>query len=345
MKKTLAKNSFYRTLNYSGLLNFARRKHCDQVVILTYHGVLQKGSENYVNRNCVSAEMFELQMQWLKNNYHVLAISEILDALDRKKELPPYSAGITFDDGFRNNYTVAFPILMKYNLPATIFLTTNFIGQTDQKIWTERVDAIIQSATTRRLSLQMNGDFTTFEVSDKNAKKLTSDHIRRYLKSINPAERERKIVSLEMQIENHRECIDEVEERYTFLAWDEIKTMSQGGIEFGSHTASHSVLATLNPEEAELELQTSKNEIEKHVKKHCGLFSYPNGTKRDFTMRDQALVQQLGYRAAFSQINGFNAVGDDLFRLKRINIPRSNNFSFFLAKITGVQPMIKRFFE
>jgi peptidoglycan/xylan/chitin deacetylase (PgdA/CDA1 family) len=343
MNRTFAKNSLYHTLNYAGVTKFARRKHREQVVILTYHGVLESGSESYVNRNCVSAAMFDLQMQWLKKNYRVLAISEILNALAGKKELPPYAAGITFDDGFRNNYTVAFPILLKYNLPAAIFVTTDFIGQANRKLWTERVDAMIQSTTTRRLSVQMNGDFTTFDVSNKDAKELASDHIRKYLKSLNPAARERKIIALEMQVENPRDCIDEVEERYAFLSWDEVKTMSEGGIEIGSHTASHAILATLAPEEAEREMQKSKNEIEAQVQKHCDLFSYPNGTKKDFTARDQGMLQKLGYRAAFSQINGFNTVGDDLYRLKRINIARSKNFSFFLAKITGVQPMIKRY--
>ncbi|MFQ5631374.1 MAG: polysaccharide deacetylase family protein, partial [bacterium] len=85
-----------------------------------------------------------------------------------------------------------------------------------------------------------------------------------------------------------------------------------------------------------------KREIETHLKKPCDLFSYPNGSERDFAKRDQATLQSLGYRAAFSQISGFNALGDNLYAIKRINIARSNNFSFFLAKITGVQPMIKK---
>ncbi|MFQ5631619.1 MAG: polysaccharide deacetylase family protein, partial [bacterium] len=251
MKNAIAKNSMYNTLNYSGVLQFARRVHRDQVLILTYHGVLQSGSESYVNRNCVSAEMFEMQMRWLKKNYYILPVPEIIDGLQNRRKLPKYTAGITFDDGFRNNYTVAFQILVKYNLFATIFSTTDFIGQKDKKLWTERVDAIIQSATMRRLSLQMNGDLTTFDVSNKGSKELSSDNIRKYLKTINPSERERKIRSIEMQVESQRECIEEVEERYDFLSWDEIGIMSEGGISFGSHTTSHAILATLSPEELE----------------------------------------------------------------------------------------------
>lgn len=341
MTKAFTKNVLYHSLNLSGVLQYARRSHRKEVLILTYHGVLQTGSESYVNRNCVSAKMFELQMRWLKRYYAVLPLSEILDGLEGKRPLPDYAVAITFDDGFRNNYTIAFPILLKYDLPATIFLTTDFIGQKQRKLWTEHVDAIIQASTARRLSLQMNGDLATFDVYSKETKEMTSDRIRRYLKSINPVERDKKILSLEVQADSLRDCIDEVDERYTFLSWDEIRTMAGGGIEFGSHTATHSILATLSPDEARSELEKSRNEIESQLQKKCELFSYPNGSERDFAKRDQAFLQELGYRAALSQINGFNLPGDDLYALKRINIARSKNFAYFIAKITGVQPKLQ----
>lgn len=335
------KSAFYKVLQLSGVLHYARRQHRDEVLILTYHGVLKKGTESYVNRNFVSQAMFEAQLRWLRAHYHVLPLAEIIDGLAGKRSLPPFPAAITFDGGYRNNYTVAFPLLLKYNLPATVFLTTNFIGESRKKLWVERVDAIIHSATARRLSLQMNGNLTVFDVSSKRAKVHASDHIRAYLKSLNPAERERKILSLEVQVEQPRDCIEEAEERYAFLSWDEVRTMAEGGIEFGSHTASHAILSTLSSEDAKNELRRSKEAIETQLGRACELFSYPNGQARDFCQRDQALLQELGFRAAFTQICGFNRPGDDLLAMKRINIVRSKQLAYFVAKITGVQPLLK----
>ena len=342
MTKAFTKSVFYNSLNYSGVLQYARRSHRNDVLILTYHGVLQTGSESYVNRNCIPADMFEMQLRWLKRHYTVLPLSEVLDGLEGRRTLPEYAATITFDDGFRNNFINAFPLLLKYNLPATIFLTTDFIGQRGRKMWTEHVDSIIQTSTSRRLSLQMNGDLATFDVSNKETKEKASDSIRRYLKTINPAEREKKILSLELQVDAVRESVEEVDERYAFLTWDDVRNMADGGIEFGSHTMTNSILSTLSPDEARAELRMSKEVIESELQKECNLFSYPNGFERDFTKRDQAILKELGYRAALSQITGFNLPGDDMYALKRINIARSKNFSFFVAKITGVQPRLQK---
>lgn len=337
----LAKSTLYKSLELSRLYDFGRWSNREKVLILTYHGVLSGGSENYVNRNCVDAAMFEEQMRWLSQHYHVLSLSEILDGLQGSKKLPEYAAAVTFDDGFHNNFSVAFPILLRHNIPAAIFLTTDFIGSKNKRLWTERVDSIIQSATTRRLSLQMNGNLATFEVASPEMKIQASDNIRAYLKTLNPAERERKILALERQIEFERDFIEEADERYAFLTWDEVRLMAEAGIEFGSHTASHAILSTLSPDHLEEELSSSKKLIEAELGKPCTLFSYPNGTTKDFTKRDQMALARLGFRAAVSQIIGFNTPGENLYALKRINIVRFPSFAYFRAKISGVQSALK----
>ena len=95
------------------------------VPILMYHNV------DYVNRgqaNYVTPENFEKQMAFLnKNNYHVVTLDEVAQSIKQKQKLPPKSLAITFDDGYENNYVYAFPVLKKYQFPATIFLISDFI--------------------------------------------------------------------------------------------------------------------------------------------------------------------------------------------------------------------------
>jgi len=146
---------------------------------------------------------------------------------------------------------------------------------------------------------------------------------------------------LETKVDHRRAFLAEMDERYAFLDWDEIRAMTDYGIEIGSHTQSHAIVATLNPEELAQELQESKAKIESELQRPCTLFSYPNGTEKDFTLRDQEKLAALGYRAACSQVNGFNAAGENPFALKRMNIVRSQNFSFFQAKVTGVWSRLK----
>ncbi|KAA3618744.1 MAG: hypothetical protein DWQ05_07220 [Calditrichaeota bacterium] len=339
----LLKSVFYGTMQATGLFELTRRLNANKALILTYHGVLETGSENYVNRNCVSKDMFEKQMLWLKNNYNPVHLSDLVEMLQGKKKMPPHAVAVTFDDGFHNNYKVAFPVLEKHNVPATIFVTTDFINTKGEQLWTERIDSIIYSATILRLRLPIDGEDGLFDISTPENKIKSSDRIRKILKSQSRRERERHILLLEQQIEGVREFIDEMDERYAFLQWQDIAAMVKSGIiEIGSHTCSHSILSTLTHEEVKTELLNAKMAIEAQLAMPCKLFSYPNGTPKDFSRRDKNILQELGYAAAFSQIDGLNSVGEDVYALKRINIVRSANFAFFLSKITGIWGKIKR---
>ena len=339
----LLKSIFYGSMQITGLFELMRRLNSGKALVLTYHGVLETGSENYVNRNCVSREMFEKQMLWLKRNYHPVRLSDLVEMLKGKKSLPENAVAVTFDDGFRNNYKVAFPVLKKYEIPATIFITTDFIGTKGTKLWTERIDSIIYSATIRRLRLPVDGAEGTFDISTPENKIKSSDRIRKLLKSKSRSERERHILALERQIDGVRNFLDEMDERYAFLQWDDITQMADSGlIEIGSHTCTHSILSTLAHDEVKAELLNAKISLEAQLNRPCTLFSYPNGTEKDFSRRDKSILKETGYEAAFSQIDGLNNVGEDIYALKRINIVRSPNFPFFLSKITGIWGKIKR---
>ncbi len=342
--ETILKHAAYGALRRGGIYWLARQRRRKQVVILTYHGVLQQGSEIYVNRNCVSSEMFEKQMRWLKQHYQVLPLAEIVEGLQGRRELPEFAAAVTFDDGFWNNYSVAFPILMRYTIPATLFLTTDFIGTRGKMLWTEHVDRLIFSARVRRLQLQTNGTLMELDIHNAKSRIAASDRIRKFLKTLNPEERTRHIRALERQVDQTGMLLEaeEQEERYRFLNWDEVREMAENGIEIGSHTCSHSIVAHLSPSQAEEELLRSKQKIEAELGRPCRFFSYPNGSEKDFLPRDERLLQELGYSAALSQIYGFNDAGTDLFALRRINIVRSESFSFFMAKVTGVWGELRR---
>ena len=103
---------------------FARRA----VRVLTYHAIERIPSNSY----SVSAANFEHQMEYLRRNCNVIPLGDLHDALAKTKSLPPQSVVITFDDGFRNFHTYAYPVLRKYRLPATCFIITSKIGDSDE---------------------------------------------------------------------------------------------------------------------------------------------------------------------------------------------------------------------
>ena len=107
------------------------------VPILMYHSV-NPVSDRERNRLIVPVEVFERQMRFLKkNNYNVVSLDSLIPLLEAKKRIPPRTVAITFDDGYKDNYTYVFPILKKYQLPATIFIIVQEVGRSldDRLSW------------------------------------------------------------------------------------------------------------------------------------------------------------------------------------------------------------------
>ncbi|MFA5089917.1 MAG: polysaccharide deacetylase family protein [Candidatus Omnitrophota bacterium] len=128
---------FFFSVIAAALLLFVISLKCNYTpAIIMYHSVNTTGSLN--NRLVVSPATFERQMRFLKERrYNVLPLSELAGLIRDKKKIPPKAVAITFDDGYKDNYTFAFPILKKYSLPATISLIIDEIGRPDRLNWQE----------------------------------------------------------------------------------------------------------------------------------------------------------------------------------------------------------------
>jgi peptidoglycan/xylan/chitin deacetylase (PgdA/CDA1 family) len=101
------------------------------VSVLSYHKIAESGSDGMT----VTRSDFESQMRFLKENgYRVVTMDEFFDFLDFKGDLPEKSVVITFDDGWRSLYDLAFPILKRYGYPATLFISTNMITGSDKTL-------------------------------------------------------------------------------------------------------------------------------------------------------------------------------------------------------------------
>ena len=358
--KLAVKRIFYQLLSMLGIYRIGRFVHRRQALILTYHGIVRNGRNLYTNRNCVEMAMFDRQMAYMARHYKVVSLSELVERLNAGKQLPPYTAAITFDDGFRNNLTVALPILKKYHLPATIFLATLFISSDELGLWTEHVDSLIHRTSVQNIRLTLDDVEKSLPLRTSADREIASDQVRAFLKTLPLAQRKSVLKELDEQLEEkadrrpsggdngsesaevHPQRTAEKEERYAFLSWQQVEMMAHGSVTFGSHTHSHAILAPLSETDLHFELTESRRLIEQNVDTPCTLFSYPNGAERDFGQREERLLGNLGYVAAVSQIDGFNDGTTNLMALRRINIPRDDSFSFFIAKVSGVWSVLKR---
>jgi len=122
----------------AGSLSISSLRNEYVVPIIMYHSVNPK-SDPLMKRLIVSPETFERQMRFLKRHHYNVLPLETLVQLIKEENVPPKAVAITFDDGYKDNYAYAFPVLKKYNLPATIFIIVNEAGrpQADRLSWDE----------------------------------------------------------------------------------------------------------------------------------------------------------------------------------------------------------------
>ena len=155
-------------LKLSGAIALTRLWCHRQAVILTYHGVLPPTAidDAYLHRSVVDVEAFDWQMRYLADNYSCLPLTELTARLAAGQSLPPHAAAVTFDDGFENNCTVAWPVLKQYGVPATVFLATGLIGQDEAMMWTDRVAWLLRRTPARSVTLATGGGTLELSLAD-----------------------------------------------------------------------------------------------------------------------------------------------------------------------------------
>jgi peptidoglycan/xylan/chitin deacetylase (PgdA/CDA1 family) len=342
--KHLLKRTVMRVLYSLCVFTLFRFSNRRKLLILTYHGVLNDASttDEYVDRNFVSAASFESQMSYLSRHYNVITLTELVDILNKKHPMGTYNAVVTFDDGYKNNYTVAYPIMKQCGIRPTIFLATGFMENGKRLPWTEKVRRAIYFTQLPYIRISAAGLDRLFPTSSATQREQTSREIVEALKSMPDEARQDAVDQLLKRIAPNPEVPWRNEERDEFLNWDDVAEMSRNGIEFGSHTVNHAILPRLTEQDVLNEICLSKKEIQDVQCKECTLFSYPNGSQRDFTQDNRACLQQAGYTCALTQIPGFNTNRTDVFELKRFNIGRGHDFPTFVATISGSLIFFKR---
>ena len=178
-------------LDRIGVLRAARALQRPGCVILTYHGVLaDAGGHDFLNHNFVPAEMFERHLQYICRYYRPMPLRDVVSYYERGDVPPPRSLALTFDDGFANNYTVAFPLLKRYGVPFTIFLTTGLIDRPGAQLWTERLKRAIYLCSADVVTLSLMGAEVRHPLSSTSQRAETTRQISLLLKRLSVPDRD-----------------------------------------------------------------------------------------------------------------------------------------------------------
>ncbi|MEW6406133.1 MAG: polysaccharide deacetylase family protein [Chloroflexota bacterium] len=326
---------FFEVAHSTGLIRAGRFLWPKSLTILNYHRVDrrpdQPGSDTFKPNISATLEGFNEQMEYISRWFNVASLRDVIQWLDGQRNLPPHAALITFDDGYLDNYTVAFPILQKFNFPAVIFLTTGHIEKEAPLYWdlvaycfyhTQRTEVDAPDGKKRHWENQNQLDSTVREWTEA-------------LKTLPDAEKQKWLTSLPDRLEV---SVPHGFFRRLMMSWDQIREMAGKGIEFGAHTVTHPILTRISLEQAREEIQGSKSEIERQLGQSIHSFAYPNGMSTDFNADIQALVRNAGFKAAFTLIDGPTSqreVKANPFTIRRIFISHRHSLPRFAALVSG----------
>jgi len=289
-----------------------------------YHGVTDRpDSRTNVFGKHVFVERFREQIKFFLNNYNIISLEDLNIAL-RSNRLIKDSLVITFDDGYRNMYSVVYPILKEYGIPATVFLVTGLVG-TGQWAWVDKVEYLLINTPLRELRLTgLNLDLT---LGDLTQRREAIIELKGMLKS---CEEEKKVETIQ-ELEG-KSLVDwgQPMENYEFLNWDEIKEMNRNKITFGAHTVNHPILSRCDFEKAKHEILDSKRTIEEKLGSEITTFCYPNGKHEDYTPQIKDFCRKHFDCAVTANHGIISADRLDLYELCRIGVSSETRLSTLL---------------
>src|ERR1035438_7069591 len=224
------------------------------VRILTYHSVIPGCATGFLESQRV--DLFRAQMQYLCARFDVVPLEQALAMRPAARPQGRPVVAVTFDDGFADNYSYAFPVVRELAVPVTIFLATDFLDG-ERAPWPTRLREVIM--TTRKL---MHPAYPDLDLSSQEGRRSAAAKLKGALAKLGPLER------LET-VERLARDWDAGPSRCHPLTWDQVRKMADAEICFGSHTVFHSILTDASETVIAMELSRSKQRIESELGRQC----------------------------------------------------------------------------
>jgi len=267
-----------------------------------------------------------------KNDYKVISLSEYIKFLIDGKQT--YKTVIfTVDDGYRDFYDYAYPVFKKYNYPASIFITGDFI-EGKLFFWWDAIEYVVRNSRKKRLGLDIPA-IERDEIESDSEKAEMIDRITHYCKSLKNDEKLELITELSAELQVEIPKVPPKE--YAPLSWDQIEEMGENRIEFMPHTMTHPILSKVPREQQNEEIGNSRKLLQDRLNRACDIFCYPNGGEGDFSDETIEILKNQGFTAAVTGLSGFDFTDrtNDMFRLKRFSIPE--NAIDFKQYVSGLE--------
>ena len=300
-------------------------------MILIYHRVAEAGVDPWALG--VTPVHFAQHLQVLNTIANPVSLRDLVNAKS-DRELPPRPVCITFDDGYADNLYAAKGALEAHRAPATVFVTTGYVGVQENLWWDELAELILAPASRRvELSLSLNGHHYAYAFPPQQWEPGAPDpNVKWRAWEAAPEPRQRAYVAIygmllklsdterEKALEQLRRGANRYADRrqHRCLTVDELHKLASGDlVEIGAHTVTHPVLAQLPFDRQEQEIVGSKRRLEALTGKSVTTFAYPYGKKHHYNRQTVEAVRANGFTYACSNFGGLVTRSSNRFELPR----------------------------
>ncbi|NEO95507.1 MAG: polysaccharide deacetylase family protein [Moorea sp. SIO3G5] len=304
------------------------------VLILMYHRVAEVDSDPW--SLCVTPEHFAEHLEVLRKHRYPLSLQQLTQTI-RVRQPIKRSVVITFDDGYADNFYNAKPLLKRYDIPATVFVTTGGIGHSREFWWDELDRLLLQPGILPEiLQLTINASTYTWELGKAAYYSQADYQFYRHWSASgieDPTLRHtlyRSLYELLYPLSTHkREQVLEAirvwanaepigRSTHRSMSREELLALEEGGlIEVGAHTVTHPFLSKLPVASQQDEIQQSKHYLEEILGHPVTSFSYPHG---DYTADTISIIQEAGFTCACCSVVDRVQEDSNSFLLPRVEV-------------------------
>jgi peptidoglycan/xylan/chitin deacetylase (PgdA/CDA1 family) len=319
-----------RLLYHSGLLALVRMaRQRGPAMVLRYHAVTE-GPQEVVYAGpdiCLPVEAFRLQAAYLKRAYSVVPVGDLVDSVLQGRRLPARAVAITFDDGYADNFTRAFPILHRLDLPACVYVTTGSVDD-GVPLWMSAVRALVLGTTGPTLDV---GGVGRVDLSASSRNEVVRTLTRELVPLDGRTRAERINAAAAASGVDLRAAL-----RGSMLSWDQARVLAASGWTIGAHTVSHINVALADAHEAEQEIVASRDAIAHRLNVPVRHFAYTNsGAAHQYHSPAVAeMLQRAGFQSAVTSDSGVLRAGINAFFVPRVGVgPRLTPVADFAAAL------------
>lgn len=296
--------------------------------IIMYHRVLPDEQDQKESASLsISTTNFEKHLKFFKKNYNIVNLDEIHIKKNRKPNIV-----LTLDDGYLDNLEYALPLLEKYKVPATIYITTSF-PENECNMWWYSLNDI--SENKKIFKLDFNNHKLYFDNKNEFNPKGCYKYFHKIFLTLN---REDQI----LLINKLSEGLNIFDYNKITLNWEQIIYLHNHPlITLGAHTHTHGILKNQEEEVAKYDIKKSKDLLESKLGTNILHFCYPVGTLNDADQREYLMVKELNFKTATTTIYGLSSLSNSNYSLPRVATKKRTSPMHLKAKLKGWNSFFK----